>query len=64
VVLLLKRTRASFEPSMCGCAVALVRAQAEAYATERLRPFEPGGLDFGRVLEGLHHHAELFGFFL
>ena len=25
---------------------------------------EPGGLDFGRVLESLHYYAELFGFFL
>ena len=61
---LLKRTRALFEPSMCGCAVALVGAQAEAYATGRLLPVEPSGLEFWWVLERLHYHAELFGFFL
>jgi len=35
-----------------------------ACATERLLPVEPGGLEFGCVLEGLHNDAELFGFFL
>ena len=35
-----------------------------ACATERLRPVEPCRLEFGWMLEGLHHDAELFGFFL
>ena len=35
-----------------------------AVRNTRLGVVEPGGLDLGWVLEGLHYYAELFGFFL
>jgi len=56
----LKRTQARFEPSMCGCAVPLLGRTLKP----TLLSAEPGGLEFGWVLEGLHNDAELFGFFL